>query len=362
MTGLNSLLTDDERRTVENHFDVSRRRHPAWTALNVHDHARDYDRLPKDYLVNSAIEAINRREDGRQWLKRNKSRIVQTGNPSDCAAMLAEIRCYGALLETGLTVRPVPTAKAATPDFSFEIDGQTGVVEVASKQEDADQITRAEQLAAGSTPEGAERATVEMTGARIEFTAMELHPFGAPNRDKPGDSTQANAISRICSIKASETQVAEGQLAVLWLDFRDLGKWPGILTLENTSPLISGRAGTLTSGPVWYAFYGWKDAPILEEDRPGIQSVETMQHFGRFHPDRAAPSKYAAVVICLDEATVLFENPSAETSLPKNLRHALLRLPRFNIGHTVADWKPGDLKDAIRLSQSMIEAAHAAVA
>lgn len=361
MTGLNSLLTDDERRIVENYPDASRRRHPAWTALNANDRARDYDRSPKDYLVNSAIEAISRHEDGRKWLKRNKPRIVQTGNPSDCASMLAEIRCYGALLETGLTVRPVPTASTATPDFSFEIDGQTGVVEVATKQEDADQIKRAEQLAAGNPPEGTEKSTIETASARLEFTAMESHPFGAPNPDKAGDSTQANAISRICGIKAGETQVADGQLAVLWLDFRDLGKWPAILKIEDTSPLISGRAGTLTSGPIWYAFYGWNGAPILEEDRPAIQSMETMQHFGRFHPDRPTPSKYAAAVICLEETTVLFENPSAKTSMPRNLRHTLIRLPWFNIGHTVADWQPGNLGDGIRLSRSMIEAAQAAV-
>ncbi|MGQ4274111.1 hypothetical protein [Terrihabitans sp. B22-R8] len=361
MTSLTSLLTEGEKKIVENHTDASGRRHPAWTALNAHDLARDYDRSPKDYLVNSAIEAIGRHKHGSQWLTRNKPRIAQTGNPSDCAAVLAEIRCYGALLEAGLAVLPVPTTSTATPDFSFEIDGQTGFVEVATKQEDSDQIQLAEQVAAGNLPEGVERSTIETAGARLEFTAMELHPFGAPNPDKPGDSTQANAISRICSIKAGERQVAEGQLALLWLDFRDLGKWPGILKVENTSPLISGRAGTLTSGPVWYAFYGWKGAPILEEDRPGIQSIGTMQHFGRFHPHRTPPSKYAAAVICLDDATVLFENPSAQVSLPLALRQKLIGLPSFDIGHTVAGWRPGDLMNSIRLSRSMIEALKAAL-
>lgn len=356
MIGLKALLADDEQRIVEDHIAAGRQRHPAWSALNTHELARQYDRSPKDYLVNSAIETISRHENGRQWLKRNKPRIVQTGNPSDCAAVLAEIRCYGALLETGLAVRPVPTASTATPDFSFEIDGQSGIVEVATKQEDTDQIKRAEQTAAGDMPEGTERSTIETAGGRLEFTAMELHPFGAPNPDKPGDSTQANAISRICGIKADEKQVAEGQLALLWLDFRDLGQWPGILKVENTSPLISGRAGTLTSGPIWYAFYGWKGAPILEEDRPGVQSIETMQHFGRFHPDRPTPSKYAAAVVCLDDATVFFENPSTQTSLPSILRHKLIRLPWFNLGHTVANWQPGDLMDSIRLSRSVIEA------
>lgn len=354
MNDLKELLTVEERNLIEGHWQGSRDRHPAWTALNAGDEGRDYTRTPADYLVNSAIRGIASSEIGAKWLARNKPRIVQTSNPEDCAAVLAEIRCYGALMEAGFDVDPIPTEKTPTPDFRFQIEGHGGVVEVATKQEDDEQVKRAELLASGGTPDGAERSTFELAGGRAEFSVMESHPFGAPNPHKQGDSTQTNAISRICRIKQNEKQVADGQLAILWIDFRDLGRWPGMLKVHETAPLISGHAGTFTAGPFWYAFYGWKGAPVYEEDMPRRQSIEAMQHFGRFNPG-GAKSKYAAAIICLSEATVLFENPNQHVELPDVVRTAFTRVPWFNIGHSIANWCSGHVASSIGLSRSMIE-------
>lgn len=112
----------------------------------------------------------------------------------------------------------------------------------------------------------------------------------------------------------------------------------------------------MTSGAIWYGFYGWKGAPVFEEDRPGIQSYSTMGHYGRFNPETPKPSRYSAAIICLVEKTLLFENPIATVPLSPVLRTQLTRLPRFDISYAVAEWQTGDLLKKLEVENSLITA------
>lgn len=358
MSGLISLLDAAEIDMINKHVDAARRRHPAWTIIYAYDQRVDYRRAPKDYLTNQGVDLISRQRDGDQWLRGAKNRIAQTKDFEECASALAEIRCYGALLEAGFSIRPIPRTKSPTPDFEFDVGGELGIVEVATKLEHDEQTKLAKEIAAGKTPEGVERSRFETKGATVDFTVSERHPFGAPDPEKEGDTTQTNAISRICSIKQKETQVATGKVAILWLDFRDLSGWPGMLKVRDTAALISGHGGTLTSGPFWYAFYGWKDAPVFEEDYARRQVITPMGHFGRFDSRAPVKSLYSAAVICLAKSTIVFENPECPTPISSKVRGMLTKLPWFDINHTVADWQSGDVVRANELSRSMIEALH----
>ncbi len=355
MSGLIDLFETAEINAINNHFDAAQRRHPAWTIMNAHDLRCDYKRKPKDYLTNQSVDLILSEENGEHWLKGVRKRVAQTTDFEESVSALAEIRCYGALLEAGFSMRPIPTTSTPTADFEFTIGGETGIVEVAAKLEHDEQTRRAREIAAGNTPEGVERSSFEAKDARVDFVVSEKHPFGAPDPQKAGDTTQTNAISRICSIKRTETQIAPGKAGLLWLDFRDLGGWPEVLKVHDTAPLISGHGGGLTSGAFWYAFYGWKSAPVFEEDLSRRQIITPMGHFGRFHPD-GPKSLYSAAVICLAESTVVFENPSCPVPISNTTRRGLTRLPWFDINHTVADWQGGDLARATELSRSMIQA------
>ncbi|TGR23139.1 MULTISPECIES: hypothetical protein [unclassified Mesorhizobium] len=197
---------------------------------------------------------------------------------------------------------------------------------------------------------------MHVPNARIDFTVSEVHPFGAPDPGKPSDTTQTTAFSKICSIKAKETQIAEGKPSILWIDFRDLGKWADVLKEEQGSPLISGHHGTLCSGAIWYGFYGWKDAPVFDDHIGGGQSITPMAHFGRFSREAQKVSRYSAAILCLGEASILFENPAAAAPLSGEQRAALTRLPWFNLEHSVADWQRGDIDGAYALARTMIEA------
>ncbi|MBZ9959341.1 hypothetical protein [Mesorhizobium sp. BR1-1-14] len=168
---------------------------------------------------------------------------------------------------------------------------------------------------------------MHVPNAPIDFTVSEVHPFGAPDPGKPSDTTPTTAFSKICSIKAKQTQIAEGKPSILWIDFRDLGKWADVLKEEQGSPLISGHHGTLCSGAIWYGFYGWKDAPVFDDHIGGGQSITPMAHFGRFSREAPKVSRYSAAILCLGEASILFENPAAAAPLSGEQRAALTRLP-----------------------------------
>lgn len=361
MKNFKSFFEARDIKIIDEFVDPTSRRHPAWTALHAYDAHSDYQRYPKDYLVNQSVAQIYEKDEGPEWLEATKKRIVQVTDVTDCMAALAEIRCYGALLEAGFKIRPIPTNNSPSPDFEYDFEGQSGIVEVATKLEHAEQIERAKQISMGKPLEGVGRSTYNIPTGRVDITTSERHPFGAPDHDKEGDTTQTNAISRICAVKGKETQFAENKPSILWIDFCDLGPWPGILTAKDTAPVISGHGGTFTSGPFWYAFYGWKGAPVFEEHGQYMPAITPMAHYGRFHPDTQKKSRYSAAVICLEEATILYENPVAYQPLSNAVRIALTRLPWFDVSHSIANWKSGNVQLSTQLAGSLIETLSTAI-
>lgn len=357
MSGLIDLLTTDQIVEINKYYDKARGRHPAWSVINAFVHAVDYPRSPKDFLANAAVDRIGLGAEGKPWMTSTLKRVAQTSDFEEAVSAIAEICCYGAMLEAGFEIRPIPTLKnAPTPDFEFDLDGAFGIVEVTAKLEHDEQVKRARKIADGETLDGVERSNFEIQGGKVDFIASASHPFGAPNAGKVGDTTQTNAISRICQIKAKETQFADGKPGLLWIDFRDFGKWPGVFKEEQSSPLISGHRGSLCSGAIWYAFYGWKGAPVFDDHSGGEHTITPMAHEGRFSAHAAKTSCYSAAILCLEKATILLENPRAPTPLSKAQRGALTLLPWFNIHYSVADWEKGDVDRSHALARSMIEA------
>jgi len=356
MSGLVDLLSSDQIEAINNFFDEARGRHPAWSAVNAKNREIKYCRKPKDFLVNQAVDAISWEGDNLAWRADIVRRVSRMADFEDVVGALAEIRCCGAMLEAGFQIRPIPTTKVPTPDFEFSLNGNDGVIEVTAKLEHGNEVARARHIVNGETPAGVERSAVSRPGGRIDFTISEMHPFGAPDPNKPGDTVQTNAISKICSIKCKETQIMDGRSRVLWIDFRDFGRWPGALTVDQSAPLICGPNGTLCSGAIWYAFYGWKGAPVFEDHMSGRRFVTPMAHFGRFAKEQSTPSQYSAAILCLESDTIFFENPMAEMPLADAHRAALTRLPHFNLQFSIANWKENDVECARTLAKNKIKA------
>jgi hypothetical protein len=342
------LLSDNELAAIWDTPLIATGRYPTWYPVFYSE-----PRLV-DHLSNQAVALISGK-GGDDWLRGLAPRLCRIDDPEEASAALAELRTYGALLEAGFEVAPIPVKDDSTPDFEVNADDGRVIVEVFAKHQDESETRLWRDIQAEKTPPGVERRSAKVKGGEINTTLSEHHPGGAPDAKKPNDSTQANVISRICAAKGKERQVPPDRPSLLWIDLRSFGGWPEALRLEHCAPLISGHHG-LTSGALWYAFYGWKGASIFEEDFPLHERVVPMGHDGRFRLQGEKKSKLSGAILVLSEGLVLFENPWADHPLPDRARRLIERLPWFDLGHSICNWSHGDAGALVEIGHRQIQA------
>ena len=353
--GFGRFLTPQELKQLYGHHDKVRGRLPSWRAAFCMDDVIEFDRTSADFLGDNAARLIEANNEGRAWLQAQKHRFLPGAKHSEVASAMAELRCYGALLEAGYEVTPLLTTTVPTPDFKVVNAGETFFIEVASKQEAGAETALSKKIAEGKTPPGVTRDISEKNGLRLESIISTHHPFGAPDPSKKHDSVQANAISKLCAVKGTEAQANEAT-TLLWIDLRDLSQMGSVVSRKHFDPIIAGgRDGQLTSGCVWYSFYGWKGAPIFEESFGHRDNIVSMGHEGRFR-NSASPSKFSGAMVCVDGATAFFENPDAHHKLPDAARLRLHGLPEFDIGASVASWDKDGALEKVSLQTRMIRA------
>lgn len=352
--GFAGLFSDDELLSIGEAPLVRGTRHPTWFPVFY-----DKPSVPTT-LVHSAVRRIVSELGGLDWLIGLKPRLLDFIDPSGASASLAEIRAYGGLLEAGFNVKPIPRSAelgVKTPDFQIDIGDGPVTVEVFSKHQDKEQDALLEAASDHSEraalPEGVNRSKFYGKKDTVVMTEVVLQPGGAPDPNKPDDSVQANVISRICSAKQSEAQLPDDQPTILIVDLAAFGPVPQFLRAEQASPLLKGHRGWC-SGSLWYAFYGWKGAPIFEES---LYKPVQMGHEGRFRMVGKKRSKLSGVVIVLDEACVFFENFGNDIKkLSMNTRYGISRLPWFDFPRSIADWKKGHCERKVALGQEEIQA------
>ncbi len=347
MSFLHTILTSDQIKAIDAAPLFAGDRHPTWSAL-FQQHAS-----ATDFLTRKAADALACLPDQREAMLNVIERAAGTENIPDAAAALAELRAFGAMLEAGFSVQPITAGgkRGATPDFVVNAGDGEVTVEVHARHEAGQQTTFRQAVANGKELPGVDRRSEKVGDHTVTFTTTALYPGGKPDPNNPFDSIQANVISRLCRAKDKEAQRREGVPSVLWLDLSRFGAMTHTL-LEQTISLVSGQVG-LTSGAIWHAFYGWKGAPILEE---GNRKRIEMGHEGRFRLSGSKKSHLAAVIICFEKGLVLLENPWADIRLPHMFRRRCERLPWFKLGHSVADWAPGETETLITLAAKRIAA------
>lgn len=296
---------------------------------------------PTDNLSNQAVRLVSDKGD-HGWLSSLTPRLCNLRNPEDAAAALAELRVYGAFLEAAFDVKPIPVTSKSTPDFEIDAGDGPVIVEVFAKHQ---------AVQAGGA---AKKIIHKANSGQIQTTVSVHQPGGAPDPRKEGDSVQANVISRVCAAKGAEKQFPEDKPSLLWMDFRTFGAWPDVVSLDQCMPLMSGREG-ITSGALWYAFFGWKGAPIFEEDFPLCERIVHMGHDGRFLLQGKKKSKLSGVILALSKGCVLFENPSANVPLPERARRYIERLPWFHIGNSIINWSAGDAGSLMNTGRNQIQ-------
>ena len=235
---------------------------------------------------------------GAHWLARAKEELAQINNCSmtDVSVLssyngiLGEMRAYADLLRfSGWKVESGGTG-AKGPDFRVEsCHGQRFLVEVFSYPPRPDNEIVVEP------PQKTYFKNVRGEMCSMVSSISVADPFGFPDLSKAGDSTTANAISKICARKGSEYQISDQDVSILYFDMQSLSiSWS---MLEQMAPILSANEA-YTSGALWMAHYGEKGYPIFENastrDFRAPKCV-TMGHDGRFQGSKK--SKLNAVII-----------------------------------------------------------------
>jgi hypothetical protein len=289
------------------------------------------------------------------WLSGLKQRLMDTTDFSNASSALGEIRAYGALLETSMTVRPHPVVagKNVVPEFEVEAEDGAAIVEVHSRQLDHAQVRAiAQKYKALEAKVKAKRAATPRKGT-VTTSVVEVIPFGAPDPTKSGDSVLTNVISRVCSIKSNEKQSNSEKPFVLWLDLQDPTVWPLPISDEQLAPLYTEiRDGAVGTGGLWFALYGRENDPMIEMRSCDYREIP-MLHDGRF----ALTKRVSAVVYSLPATTVLMEHPSPTCPIPPRFRASLLKLPFFALDRSVCEWKPGIVTSYLDFQRNMVSAA-----
>lgn len=342
------LLTPDEFDALENAPSIAGARHPTWYPVFYETPRRI------EYFTNEAVARVSAAGHS-DWLSKLKPRLMRLDDHEEAAAALAELRAFGALLEAGFTVQPIPRSDAATPDFS--VDGGDGpvVLEVFTKHEDDEQKLLRGRALAGDPDPNIVRSSFDVPGSKIKMTATLMQPGGAPDPSKPYDSVQANLISRICAAKGNESQLPSDRPAMLWIDLRSFGLWPEVVSPEQAAPLVMSREGVV-AGALWYAFYGWKGAPVYDPSLGKADNFVRMGHDGRFRMTGKKKSRLAATIIVLPETLVFFENPWATNPVSDRTRHTSMWLPDYDLSRSVCSWSEGDALASVELGRRQIEA------
>jgi hypothetical protein len=337
LASLSEFLTSEELAAFRQHPVTAERPHPLTTLLRYEDGRSQHAVNTERALKQVSIADLN-------WIEKIKPRIVGP-DLLDSASALSELRAYGALLEAGYQVKPVPTEERPTPDFTITDGSTTVLVEVHAKQ--FDETTEKE------FQEHRKWVSEQPSPSGVTSYTHWVHPWGKPTPGKRGDSTTTNAISRICSIKKDEKQFVSGVPGILWMDFQDLYSLDMSMTAEQFRPVISSNE-YLTSGALWHGLYGWKGAPVFNHchyshlDLPS--QIIQMEHGGRFFQ----PTKLSAIVASFPTATILAESPIRGMQLSQNLRLRYMGLPWAGIQHTIAEWTSGHVVQTLRLHASLI--------
>lgn len=268
----------------------------------------------------------------RHWLegaKRDVDAIPNPGSPrmDDVAAfnsVLGELRAYADLLRIpGYVVSSSGRGKEG-PDFTLtnKNDGHIVRVEVFSYPPRPDYV-----IEIGS-PTKQCFTDPKLGSCSITTQIAVQDPFGFPDENKPGDSTTANMISKICARKGSESQLASNEDSLLFVDLQTVPI--STVMIEHVTPILYGNSGEVTSGAIWYAFYGKKGYPIFESANPywwkRVNCVR-MQHNGHLCNDK--PSKANAVLVSVGpkdsdpdfKRLVCLENPRKR--LPPLMQNAI---------------------------------------
>jgi len=330
-------FNDLEIQKIEN-TTIKDRSHPVKRLL----HPSDIFGRDERVLFNTKIALRHIVAHHRSWLMSLKPRLLNIDDYSTSSGALGEIRAFGYLLQTGVSVNPVGKAGS---DFWLSEGEEKAFVEVHSRQSNPDEAEAQENF------HNEILRNIDPHGKANQGSYVLEHGTVPLGRPKIGETKTENAISKLASIKPKEHQMSPDETSILWLDFQD-ETWDCLDTRDRVLPLRTPN-NAFQSGEFWYAFYGWKDAPIYEEFRLDMLmgDVVKMRHDGRFRQE----TKLDAVIISFSGDTIILENPYSKKPIKPWLWKRLVLLHRFNFEMSYTNWPAVNLIQRIELEQEKLK-------
>ena len=332
-------LSESEIENIRN-TTIKDRCHPVKRLLYPKDRGeRDFQ-----VIVNTERALGHIKQHHTQWLRNLKPRLLNIDDYSTSSGALGEIRAFGAILEAGISVEPIIENGA---DFWVEDNQEKVFIEVHSKQLHDKESESLEKFYNDLRNERTE--SDRNTGWVI--AEHRTVPYGKPQE---GENVTENAISKLCAIKQKEHQMSTNDTSILWLDFQD-EVWEVLDTVDRVLPVRTCYKA-FYSGELWYAFYGWKDAPIFQDfslDRL-LNDEKKMRHPGRFR-NYTKPTKLDAVIISFSRNTVILENPFSKKAIKPSLWKKLTLLPWFNFEYSYTNWPAMNLIQRIELEEEKLK-------
>jgi hypothetical protein len=266
--------------------------------------------------------------------------LLELDDYSIPASFLSEIRAYGYLIQCGVDVAAIPETDTSTPDFEVTHKDEKVYIEVCAKHYDDDESASLEAFNSQTPVPGK---------GGVEVREHVSTPFGKP---APTENVAENAISRLAAVKQSESQFSDTEPSILWIDFQD-ELWNPVLKPDSAFSLRTWRHG-LWAGEIWYAFFGFPDAPIFAGETQQLQAprkLVRMRHNGRFRHER---TRVDAAVLSFQDATISIENPYTSKPVPDWFWVNFLSVPTYSIEHSCVNWPDRQLADVVAAQSQKI--------
>ncbi len=269
---------------------------------------------------------------------RKERSLVEDRDLNNVAAFLGELRALSDLAH--VFGRNVQTPESGS-DFLVTV---------------GDRALRVEVVTPSGTTKEREMLLDEWRRENVTVTTRGIAPFGYPEAEKPNDTVQGNAVSRLASLKQKEHQADPTVPSVLWVDLDNDRAFPVSIGISQAQPFTSGNE-ELVSGAAWWANYGAKGDPIFDRwsFNTGERQTYIMEFDGRFHRS----PKYAGVVNVIDSHHIFHQNPSSASPLEALWIVRLLSLPGASFEHWWMDWPvPETLRNRVELARRSARVLH----
>lgn len=294
------------------------------------------------------------------FLKRKKKSLISKDQANSSAA-LGEIRCFGILLDifgNGCVTAVKEDRGKKTPDFKVEICDLTIYIETATLQINGKER---ESLAEFN------RTRYNHNKSGVNFSEHIVCPYGhkqssekTPNGHKQFFGTTPSVIYKLCSTKRGEKQLLTDCPSVIWIDCQD-EYMNGIADrLNKNGPIFSGKSSNsnisgFSSNEVWYSLYAKKGMPIFDgetlDNLEGFKKeLSKMEFDGRF-----IGNKLSAVIFNGPNALTIYENPSADSSLPSVFVEKLSCWRTFKYETSRTNFPDNNLKVRVDIDYALIE-------